>query len=85
MAQIGGGPAGYGYWPVQSVPPRVALAILALEDKRFWDHPGVDPLAVLRALREDAGAGKRLSGASTLAMQVARMEHPEARFPPNSW
>ncbi len=82
MAQIGGGPAGYGYWPVQSVPPRVALAILALEDKRFWDHPGVDPLAVLRALREDAGAGKRLSGASTLAMQVARMEHPEARSVP---
>jgi penicillin-binding protein 1C len=82
MAQIGGGPAGYGYWPVADVPPRVAAAILALEDRRFWDHPGVDPLAVLRALRLDLASGRRVSGASTLAMQVARMQHPEARTLP---
>jgi len=81
MAQLGGGPAGYGYWPVDPVPPRVAVAILALEDHRFWDHPGVDPLAVLRAARADVAAGRRVSGASTLAMQVARMQHPEARDP----
>ncbi len=81
MAQLGGGPAGYGYWPVDPVPSRVAAAILALEDRRFWDHPGVDPIAVLRALRTDAAAGRRVSGASTLAMQVARMQHPEARNP----
>jgi len=79
MAQLGGGPGGYGYWPVVQVPSRVALAVLALEDKRFWDHPGVDPLAVLRALRQDATSGRRVSGASTLAMQVARMQHPQAR------
>jgi penicillin-binding protein 1C len=82
MAQLGGGADGYGYWPVQTVPVRVADAILALEDKRFWDHPGVDPLAVLRAARDDFTAGRRLSGASTLAMQVARMQHPEARSLP---
>jgi penicillin-binding protein 1C len=82
MAQIGGGLAGYGYWPVPDVPPRVAAAILALEDRRFWDHPGVDPLAVLRALRLDLASGRRVSGASTLAMQVARMQHPEARTLP---
>jgi penicillin-binding protein 1C len=82
MAQIGGGPAGYGYWPVPAVPPRVAAAILALEDRRFWDHPGVDPLAVMRALQLDIVAGRRVSGASTLAMQVARMQHPEARTLP---
>jgi penicillin-binding protein 1C len=82
MAQIGAGAAGYGYWPVESVPPRVAAAILTLEDKRFWDHPGVDPLAVMRALGQDLTSGHRVSGASTLAMQVARMQHPEARtFP----
>jgi penicillin-binding protein 1C len=82
MAQLGGGPDGYGYWPIQTIPPRVAAAILSLEDKRFWDHPGVDPLAVLRAARDDLSAGKRLSGASTIAMQVARMQHPEARALP---
>ena len=79
MAQLGGGPGGYGYWPVINVPSRVALAILALEDKRFWDHSGVDPLAVLRALGQNATSGRRVSGASTLAMQVARMQHPQAR------
>ncbi len=82
MAQLGGSANGYGYWPVQTVPVRVADAILALEDKRFWDHPGVDPLAALRAARDDFSAGRRLSGASTLAMQVARMQHPEARSLP---
>lgn len=82
MAQIGGGPDGYGYWPVAQVPPRVAAAILALEDRHFWEHPGVDPLAVLRALGQDLSAGHRVSGASTLAMQVARMQHPEARTIP---
>ena len=79
MAQLGDGPAGYGYWPVTPVPPRVTAAILALEDRHFWDHPGVDPLAVLRAIYEDVSAGRRVSGASTLAMQVARMQHPQAR------
>ena len=79
MAQLGGSPAGYGYWPVSPVPSRVALAILALEDRRFWNHPGVDPAALLRALAQDVSAGRRVSGASTLAMQVARMQHPQAR------
>jgi penicillin-binding protein 1C len=79
MAQLGGGPAGYGYWPVSTVPRRAAAALLALEDRRFWEHPGVDPLAVLRAARADVFSGRRVSGASTLAMQVARMQHPEAR------
>jgi penicillin-binding protein 1C len=79
LAQLGGGAAGYGYWPVGAVPPRVAVAILALEDRRFWDHPGVDPLAVARAMRADVFSGRRVSGASTIAMQVARMQNPETR------
>ena len=53
-------------------------ATLALEDRRFWDHPGVDPAAVLRAAFNNM-RGKRRSGASTLAMQVARMQHPAPR------
>src|SRR5262249_22193282 len=38
-----------GYWPVGELPPRVVAATLAVEDRRFWSHPGIDPLAVMRA------------------------------------
>jgi penicillin-binding protein 1C len=79
IGQIGWGEPGYGYWPVETVPRRVEAAILALEDRRFYEHPGVDPLAVLRAFASNLTNAHRVSGASTLAMQVARMQHPEAR------
>ncbi len=69
----------YGYWPVVPAPARVVAATLALEDRRFWSHPGVDPRAVLRAAWQDLTGLHRRSGASTIAMQVARMQHPEAR------
>ena len=62
----------YGYW-ITPPPERVVAATLALEDRRFRWHPGVDPVAVLRALWTGH------SGASTLAMQVARMQHPRPR------
>ena len=72
----GGRQVDYGYWPVEA-PPRVVAATLALEDRRFWSHPGVDPVAVVRAAwRHLHGGG---SGASTIAMQVVRMQHPRAR------
>ena len=53
-------------------------ATLALEDRRFFDHPGVDPLAILRAGWRNL-EGRHRSGASTIAMQVARMQQPAAR------
>jgi penicillin-binding protein 1C len=79
LAQLGDDGAGYGYWPVERVPDRVAAALLALEDRRFWTHPGVDPVAVARAFYTNLTSERRVSGASTLAMQVARMQHPAAR------
>ncbi|MEJ2508375.1 MAG: penicillin-binding protein 1C [Gammaproteobacteria bacterium] len=79
LAELQSGEAGYGYWPVREVPARVAAATLAIEDRRFWDHPGVDPWAVARAAWQNLTSGERVSGASTLAMQVARMQHPAAR------
>ncbi|MEO5373919.1 MAG: transglycosylase domain-containing protein [Alphaproteobacteria bacterium] len=79
LAQIGGSDAaGHGYWPVETVPDRVAMAIIGIEDHRFHLHPGVDPLALARAVRERLrGTGR--SGASTIAMQVARMQAPGPR------
>ncbi len=73
----GGRQVEYGYWAVEP-PPRVVAATLALEDRRFWSHPGVDPAAVLRATWRRLRGGSS-SGASTIAMQVARMQHPRAR------
>ncbi len=56
-----------------SVPYRFATALIAFEDKRFWYHPGIDPLALLRACYQNARAGRIVSGGSTLSMQVLRL------------
>jgi penicillin-binding protein 1C len=80
LAQFGNleeGRTEYGYWALRAVPDRVARATLALEDRRFAEHPGVDAHALLRAVFQHLHGGR--SGASTIAMQVARMQHPEAR------
>jgi penicillin-binding protein 1C len=74
-----GDSGGLGYWPVGELPPRVVAATLALEDRRFGLHPGVDPLAVARAAWQNLRTRGRVSGASTIAMQVARMQRPGAR------
>jgi penicillin-binding protein 1C len=73
----GGRQVEYGYWPIDP-PPKVVATTLALEDRRFWYHPGVDPLAVLRAVWQHLRGGHG-SGASSIAMQVARMQHPRPR------
>jgi penicillin-binding protein 1C len=70
---------GYGYWQIEQLPPRVVAATLALEDRRFWLHPGIDPIAIGRALMQNLASDRRISGASTLAMQVARMQDPGPR------
>ncbi len=68
-----------GFWPVDPLPPRVVAATLAAEDQDFFDHPGVDVAAAARAAWQNVTHGRRVSGASTLAMQVARMQDPAPR------
>jgi penicillin-binding protein 1C len=55
------------------VPEKFELALITFEDKRFYYHPGIDPLAIARALRSNLKAGSNVSGASTLSMQVIRL------------
>jgi penicillin-binding protein 1C len=69
----------YGYWPLAAIPQRVARASLALEDRRFYDHPGVDVRALLRAAWRNLTSRGRREGASTIAMQVARMQKERPR------
>ena len=54
-------------------------ALVAVEDRRFHRHLGVDPLAILRALGQNLAARRVVSGASTLPMQLARMADPAPR------
>ncbi len=63
----------------ETIDPNYLVALLALEDERFWWHPGVDPIAVLRAVGQNLAAGEVVSGASTLTMQVARMAEARPR------
>ncbi|MDR6782223.1 penicillin-binding protein 1C [Pedobacter africanus] len=61
------------------VPEKFAHCIVAFEDKRFYDHPGVDALAMARAMRQNLKAKGVVSGGSTLTMQVIRLSRRENR------
>ncbi|GAB6040451.1 penicillin-binding protein 1C [Endothiovibrio diazotrophicus] len=72
-----------GYWRFPADPSRVDPRFLELllnyEDRRFPHHPGVDPLALLRAVGQWLAHGEVVSGASTLTMQTARLLEPRPR------
>lgn len=62
-----------------TVPEKFAQCIVTYEDKRFYYHPGVDPLALGRALRLNFKNQQTVSGASTLSMQVIRLSQNKPR------
>ena len=57
---------------LEQVPEQLIHAVLATEDKRFFEHPGVDLIGLVRASKELVMTGKKRQGASTITMQVAR-------------
>ncbi len=63
----------------RTVSPHLVRAVLAAEDRRFFRHPGVDPLALARAAWQDLRARRVVSGGSTLTMQLARLIDPRPR------
>ena len=63
----------------EEVDPKFLRFLVAYEDQRFYYHPGVDPLAVVRAAGQAIAAGEIVSGASTLTMQTARLLEPRPR------
>jgi penicillin-binding protein 1C len=69
-----------GYWrlPVglDQVDRNFVDMLVAYEDKRFWDHEGIDPLALGRAATQLASNHRIVSGGSTLSMQLARLIEP---------
>lgn len=57
-----------GQWrfpPGDTVPEKFRKCILRFEDRKFYFHPGIDPFSIVRAVGQNIGAGKIVSGAST--------------------
>ena len=58
--------------PLTSMPRALREAIVAIEDRRFWEHNGVDPRAIGRAVTENADAGGTSQGGSTITQQYVK-------------
>ncbi|MDN5596399.1 MAG: penicillin-binding protein 1C, partial [Pseudomonas sp.] len=73
----------HGVWryPVHTseVSPYYLDALLTYEDRWFYQHPGVNPLALVRATWQNLSGARVVSGGSTLSMQVARLLDPHSR------
>jgi len=73
-----------GKWRIRrrlnEISPRLRDLLIAYEDRWFYRHPGINPLAVLRALKQNITSGEIVSGASTISMQTARMIEDRPRL-----
>jgi penicillin-binding protein 1C len=82
-ALLGLAPAPDRVWRFRTEPAKVSpllvQLLVAVEDRRFAQEPGIDPRAILRAGWQWARAGHVVSGGSTLTMQVAKLLDPRPR------
>lgn len=63
----------YGEWlPYAEIPETMTDAMLAVEDRRYWYHPGIDPIGIARSFLVNITRGNRAQGASTITQQLAR-------------
>lgn len=65
--------------PFAAMDADLVNAFVAVEDRRFWTHGGIDWRAVGRAMRDNVRAGRIVSGASTITMQLARLLQEQDR------
>ncbi len=65
--------------PLHAMGNWLPLLAVAVEDKRFYSHPGVDVLALSRATVQNIARGKTVSGASTITSQLVRIAVPRSR------
>lgn len=71
-----------GQWrfpPCDTVPDRFATALIQFEDRHFRYHPGVNPVSLVRAARDNIRSGHVVSGGSTITMQVIRLSRQRER------
>ncbi len=60
------------YVSYENIPPRLIEALVAIEDTTFFEHHGVNPDAIMRAIIKDVSAGKLKEGASTITQQLVK-------------
>ncbi|HMR29516.1 MAG TPA: PBP1A family penicillin-binding protein [Geminicoccaceae bacterium] len=70
LAERGG--AGRPFVRLDQMSPWLPKAVIAIEDRRFWDHSGVDPTGILRAAWANLRAGGTVEGGSTITQQLAK-------------
>ena len=70
------------WMPIADIDAKLIAAFVAMEDRRFFSHGAIDWRAVARASWHNARARRVVSGASTIAMQTARLLHPTPRTIP---
>ena len=64
----------YGdYLTLEQMSPWLPKAVIAIEDRRFYQHPGLDPVGILRALVQNLKAGRVVQGGSTISQQLAKL------------
>jgi len=72
-----------GAWRLEArldeIDPEFQRRLIAIEDERFWFHPGFDPIALARASISYARQGRITQGGSTITMQLARLLEPRPR------
>ncbi|MFP4384124.1 MAG: penicillin-binding protein 1C [Spirochaetia bacterium] len=65
------------------IPEKLITCVTRFEDRYFYRHPGVNPGAIVRAIYQNLTSGERISGASTITMQITRLIKPKRRTVPN--
>lgn len=60
------------YTPLEELPEIYLHAVVAVEDKRFYSHSGIDPVSLVRAVRNNIRAGALIEGGSTISQQLAK-------------
>jgi len=73
---LGAKVAADGQWRfpgTKTINEKFTVAVVEAEDRRFWKHSGIDPLAIARAAVQNIRGGKIISGASTITMQTIRL------------
>jgi penicillin-binding protein 1C len=72
-----------GVWRIRTspgeIPERLKSILLRREDRWFYYHPGFNPVSLVRAFLQNLRGGRKISGASTITMQIARMIEPKER------
>lgn len=80
LGEVPGSQGGWGFWPAPALlPSKVVVTTLETEDRYFYQHGGVHLPSIARAIWQNLKNWRVISGASTIPMQVARLQHPKSR------